>query len=42
MYITKEGTYCYIMMPFDLKNVGATYQRLVKKFFEHQRFLLMT
>ena len=24
-FTTPWGTYCYVVMPFDLKNVGATY-----------------
>ena len=24
-FITKLGTYCYTVLPFDLKNAGATY-----------------
>ena len=27
-FITEWGTYCYRVMPFGLKNVGVTYQRV--------------
>ncbi|GKA02821.1 putative reverse transcriptase domain-containing protein [Tanacetum coccineum] len=33
---TDQGTYCYTKMPFGLKNVGATYQRLVDSTFQSQ------
>ncbi|GJX52260.1 reverse transcriptase domain-containing protein [Tanacetum coccineum] len=33
---TSHGVYCYTKMPFSLKNVGATYQRLVDKAFDSQ------
>ena len=36
LFVTAQGTYCYWVMPFGLKNVGATYQRLVNRMFQKQ------
>ncbi|GJX87872.1 hypothetical protein Tco_0339886 [Tanacetum coccineum] len=35
-FLTSQGIFCYSKMPFGLKNVGATYQRLVDKAFKKQ------
>ena len=36
-FVTGQGTYCYRVMPFGLKNAGATYQRLVNRMFQKQK-----
>ena len=35
-FVTGQRTYCYRVMPFGLKNAGATYQRLVNSMFQKQ------
>ena len=35
-FITSQGLYCYRVLPFGLKNSGATYQRLVNQMFSKQ------
>ena len=35
-FINNQGLYCYRVMPFGLKNAGATYQKLVNQMFNKQ------
>jgi len=32
-FITCQGIFCYTMMPFGLKSIGAIYQRMMTKVF---------
>ena len=34
LFVTSQGTYCYRVMPFRLKNAGVTYKRLVNRMFQ--------
>ena len=33
-FMTEKANYCYTVMPFGLKNAGATYQRMMNRVFE--------
>ena len=34
VFVTPTGNYHYKVMPFDLKNAGSTYQRMMTRMFE--------
>jgi len=35
-FLTEKANFCYEIMPFGLKNAGATYQRLMDQMFREQ------
>ena len=35
-FVTSQGLFYYKVMPFELKNARATYQKLMNKMFTHQ------
>ena len=39
-FVMSQGLFCYKVLPFGLKNIGATYQRLVNKMFTVMSFRL--
>jgi hypothetical protein len=41
-FVTLRGTFCYKVMPFGLKNVGATYQRVMLTLFHDMMHKEMT